>query len=113
MGRGAKFFKLLASEDIDGDEMDLSMTVLAGFGGTHVDNLAGAALDDHMSVLAKGGTLHRERGRGARIGRLESMLMLPSSVSAHRVKEWTEVAAKCRGNGYVRQEVCLPAHRPP
>ena len=76
MGRGAKIFELLAGKDIDGDKVDLSMTVLAGLGGAHFDNLAGAALDDHMSVLAKSGTLHRERGRGAGIGRLESMLML-------------------------------------
>jgi hypothetical protein len=33
VGGGAEFFELLASEDIDGDEMDLGVTVLASLGG--------------------------------------------------------------------------------
>ncbi len=40
MGGRAEFFKLLASEDIDSDQMDLGVTVLASLGGGHVDDLA-------------------------------------------------------------------------
>ena len=42
VGGGAKFLKLLASEDVDGDQVDLGVTVLASLGGGHVDDLAGA-----------------------------------------------------------------------
>ena len=52
MGTGAQIFQLLASEYIDSDEVDFGMTVLASLGGAHLNNLAGAALDDHMPVLA-------------------------------------------------------------
>lgn len=76
MGGGAKIFEFLASEDINGDEMDLGVTVLAGLGGGHVDDLTGAFLDDDEAVLPQSGTLHRIGGRGASIGALEGMLML-------------------------------------
>lgn len=76
MGGGAEFFELLASEDIDGDQMDLGVTVLASLGGRHINNLARAVLDHNEAVLSQGGTLHREGGRGARIGGVEGVLML-------------------------------------
>ena len=71
---------------IDGDQVDLGVTVLAGLGGRHVDDLARAAwggewvcvvvtrrtrtesetltLDDDVAVLAKGRALHGEGVRG-------------------------------------------------
>ena len=76
MGGGAEFFKLLASEDIDGDEMDLGVTMLASLGGGHVDNLARAVLDNNEAVLSQGRALHGEGGRGAGVGGLEGVLML-------------------------------------
>ena len=76
MGGGAKFFEFLASEDIDGDEMDLGMTVLAGLGGGHVDDLARSVLDNNEAVLSQGRALHGKSGRGAGIGRLEGVFML-------------------------------------
>ncbi len=51
VGGGAKIFELLAGEDVNGDEMDLSVTVLASLRGAHLDNFAGAALDDHKAIL--------------------------------------------------------------
>lgn len=53
MGGWAKFFELLASEDVNGNKMDLGVTVLAGLGGRHVDDLAWAALDHNEAVLAE------------------------------------------------------------
>ena len=92
MGRGAEIFQLLAGEDIDGDQMDFGVTMLASLGGTHLDNLAGAILDDYMTVFAQSGTLHRVGGRGAGIGRLESVLMLQDTSAyipyRHRGHEW-------------------------
>ena len=76
MGGRAKIFELLASENVNGDEMDLGVTVLAGFGGAHFDDLAGAALDDDEAVLAERRALHGVGGRGASIGALEGVLML-------------------------------------
>ena len=76
MGRWAQLFKLLAGEDVDGDEMDLGVTVLAGLGGGHVDNLAGAILDHDEAVLAEGRALHGVSGRRAGVNRLEGVVML-------------------------------------
>jgi hypothetical protein len=74
-GRG-QLLELLAGEDVDGDQVDLGVTVLAGLGGGHVDDLARAVLDDNVTVLAESGTLHGVGGRGTRIGGVEGHLML-------------------------------------
>ena len=42
VGGRAKLLKLLAGEDVEGDEMDLGVTVLASLRGRHLNNLAGA-----------------------------------------------------------------------
>jgi hypothetical protein len=76
VGGRAKFFKLLAGEDIDGNKMDLCVTVLASLGGRHIDDLAGAVLDHNEAVLPQGRALHGKGGRGAGIGGLEGVLML-------------------------------------
>ena len=64
VGRGGQILELLAGEDVDGDKMDLGVTVLAGLGGGHVDNLARAVLDHDVTVLPQGRALHGEGGRG-------------------------------------------------
>jgi hypothetical protein len=76
VGGGAKLFELLGGEDVDGDEMDLGVTVLAGLRGGHLDDLAGTVLDDDETVLPQGRALHGVGGRGAGIGALEGVLML-------------------------------------
>lgn len=77
VGRWRKIFQLLASEDVESDQVNLCVAVLASLGGGHVNNLAWATLDDDESVLSQGGTLHRVGGRGAGIASgLEGMLML-------------------------------------
>ena len=78
MGRGGEILELLASEDVDGNEMDLGVAVLAGLGGGHVDDLARAALDHDVAVLPQGRALHGEGGRGTGIARslgLESVVL--------------------------------------
>ncbi len=50
-------FQLLASEDVNGDHVDLGVTVLASLGGRHIDNLTGTTLDDNVTVLSQGRTL--------------------------------------------------------
>jgi len=81
VGGGAELFKLLGGEDVDGDEMDLGVAVLAGLRGGHLDNLAGTVLDDDEAVLPQGRALHRVGGGGAGIGALEGVLMLRQIVS--------------------------------
>ena len=81
VGGWAEIFHLLAGEDVDGDQMDLGVTVLAGLGGGHFNNLAGAALDHNEAVLAQGRALHWVRGRGTGIGALEGVLMLWRAMS--------------------------------
>lgn len=76
VGGGGQIFEFLAGEDVEGDKVDLGVTVLTGLGGGHVDDLAGTALDNNVSVLAQSGTLHGEGVRGAGIGRLESDIVL-------------------------------------
>src|SRR6266566_3738610 len=76
VGRGTEFLELLARENVESSKMDLGVAVLSGLGGAHVDNLAGAALDDHEPVLSQRRALHGERGRGAGVGRLEGVVML-------------------------------------
>lgn len=76
MGGRAKIFELLAGEDVDGDQMDLSVTVLASLRGGHLDNLARAVLDADEAVLPQSRALHRVGKRSTGIGALEGVLML-------------------------------------
>jgi len=76
VSRGGEILKLLASEDIDGDQVDLGVTVLTGLRGGHLDDLARAALDDNVTVLTKSGALHRVGSGGAGVGRLESVILV-------------------------------------
>jgi len=76
MGGWAKFFELLASEDVNGNEMDFGVTVLAGLGGGHVYDLAGTVLDDDETVLSESRTLHGVGRGGASIGALEGVLLM-------------------------------------
>ena len=74
--RGTEILKLLAREDVQSHKMHLGVSVLARLRGRHVDDLAGTALDDDMTVLPQRRALHGIRSRGAGIGGLKSMLML-------------------------------------
>jgi len=56
--------------------------VLASLGGRHLDDLAGAVLNDDETVLPQSRALHRVRGRGTSIGALEGVLMLQGFLSA-------------------------------
>lgn len=81
MGGGGNVFELLAGENlirlrsaskpdyaaspcplnethIDGDKVDLGVTVLTSLGSGHVNDLARPALDDNVTVLPESGTLH-------------------------------------------------------
>ena len=46
------------STHVNGDKVDFGVTMLSSLGGGHVDNLAGTTLDDDVTVLPEGGTLH-------------------------------------------------------
>lgn len=62
--RGYNILKLLSGEDVDGDKVTLSVTVLSSLGSGHLYNLAGPPLDDEMSTLADGtGLLGEGLGR--------------------------------------------------
>jgi len=73
---GRQVFVLLVGEDVERDKMDLGVSVLASLGSRHVDNLAGAALNDDVTVLTQSRALHREGQRSAGIGRIEGNIML-------------------------------------
>jgi len=76
VGGGRKIFELLASEDVNGSQVNLGVTVLSSLGGRHVDNLAGTVLDDNEAVLTESGTLHGVSGGSTGIGAVEGVLML-------------------------------------
>lgn len=76
VGGWGQIFKLLASEDVDGDDVDLGVAVFSSFGSGHFNDLAGSLVDDDEAVLSKGRTLHGKGGRGASIGRLEGVVLL-------------------------------------
>ena len=67
MSGWAKFFELLAGEDIDGNQMNLSVTVFASLGGGHVNDLARAVLDADETILSQGRALHGISRRRASI----------------------------------------------
>lgn len=123
MGGGAQLFQLLAGEDVDGNEMNLGVAVLASLGGGHVNNLARAVLDHNESVLAKSGTLHGIGSRCTSIGAVEGMLMLcvltwlasvhtNSSINALKITDrGSEEGGEHKEGGM--ENPSLPAHRPP
>jgi hypothetical protein len=76
VGGRRQIFQLLVGEDVEGDQVNLGVTVLASLGGGHFDDLARATLDHDVAVLAQGRALHRVGGRGTGIGALEGVLML-------------------------------------
>lgn len=76
VGRGAQLFELLAGEDVDGNQVDLGVSVLASLRGCHLNNLARAVLDDDEAVLPQSRALHGVGQRGTGIGALEGVLML-------------------------------------
>lgn len=76
VGRRREIFVLLASEDISGNKMDLGVSVLAGLGSRHVNNLAGTVLDHDETVLAESRTLHGEGGGRAGVGGVEGDIVL-------------------------------------
>lgn len=78
VGGGGQIFELLASEDVDGDQVDLGVTVLSSLGSRHVDDLAGTTLDHNVTVLTQSRALHREGSGGTGIGAVEGVLMLLS-----------------------------------
>jgi len=86
VGGWAKFFELLASEDVNGHEMDLGVAVLAGLGGGHVDDLAGAVLDADEAVLPQGRALHWVGGGGTGIGAFKGVLLM-LGVVGHGARE--------------------------
>ena len=82
VGGWAEIFKFLGSENINGDKMNLGMTVLSGLGGGHFDNLARTALDHDETVLPQGRALHGVGGRSTGIGALKSNIMLSKMVES-------------------------------
>lgn len=76
VGGRAELFQLLSGEDVNGDQMDLGVTVLASLGGRHVDDLAGTVLDADEAVLPQGRALDRVGEGGTGIGAVEGVLVL-------------------------------------
>lgn len=59
------------------------MSVLAGFGGGHLHDLARPPFQHHETVLAQGGALHRKGGGRAGVPGLEVQICIRHSSTAH------------------------------
>ena len=94
VGGGGDIFQFLPGEDIDGDQVDLGVTVLASLGGGHVNDLARTALDDDVSVFAQSRALGGVGEGGTGTCLLELVLM--SLVVRHFVEEKEIGRASCR-----------------
>lgn len=82
VGGRRQIFVLLASEDVESDDVNLGVTVLASLGGRHVNDLARTVLDNDVTVLAQSRALHGEGGRRASVGGVESDIVLYKKTSA-------------------------------
>lgn len=76
VGGGRKIFQLLAGEDIEGNDVNLGVTVLASLGGRHINDLAGTTLDDNVTVLSQSGALHGVGRRRTSVGGLEGLMLV-------------------------------------
>lgn len=76
VGRWGKILQLLLGEDVFSDEMNLGVSMLSGLGGRHVDDLARTVLDENVSTLPQGRTLHGVGQRRTRIGRVDGVILL-------------------------------------
>merc|ERR1712112_174430 len=93
VGGWADILKLLACEDVKGHHVDFGVTVLAGLGSRHLNNLAGAALDHDETVLPEGRALHGESLGRAGVGGGEVVF----SIIGHDLPLFTPIDEK-RGN---------------
>ena len=69
--RWRNVFVLAASEDVNGNQVNLCVSVLAGLRGRHVDDLARTALDHNVTVLAESRALLRVGNRSSGVSGLE------------------------------------------
>ena len=102
MGGGTEIFQLLAGKDIDGDEMDLGVTVLSGLGGAHFNDLARATLDDNEAIFAERRALHRIGERGAGISALEGDIMLRKMSQSKQAWRPAQATSQDTGAGGAR-----------
>lgn len=89
VGGWADILVLLAGENVDTDEIDLGVTVLAGLRGAHVDNLAGLAGNVDESILAEGRALDWVEKGGTRGGGIEGLIFF-----FRHLEQWREARVK-------------------
>lgn len=102
MGGRAKIFQFLPGKNIDCNEMDFGMPVLASLGGTHFHDFAGAAFNHNKAILPQGRALHGIGCRSASIGAIESVFMLSMNTSVRRFRR---MPAQCASR--VRRVNCV------
>lgn len=76
VGGGANVLILAVSEDINADDVRLSVAVLAGLGGTDISNLARTTVDDDVATFTNETRLHGKRGGGTGIGGVDGKVLL-------------------------------------
>ena len=84
---------LLSSENVNSDQVDLGVTVLASLGSGHINDLAGTTLDDNVAVLAKSRALHRVGLGSTGIGRLKGIVIV-----RHFLLKRSILSVACRFN---------------
>jgi hypothetical protein len=76
VSRWGKILQLLAGEDVFSNEMNLGVSMLSSLRGRHVDDLARTLLDENVSTLPQGRTLHGVGQGRTRIGRVDGVILL-------------------------------------
>lgn len=71
----ADVLQLFASEDVQTNQMDFSVSVLSGLGSRHVNNLAWLVLDHHVAVLPESRALDGHAVSSPRGSGIEIMLI--------------------------------------
>ena len=87
---GANVLILAVSEDINADDVRLSVAVLAGLGGTDISNLARTTVDDDVATFTNETRLHGKRGGGTGIGGVDGKVLLLIRHGAKAVTETLE-----------------------
>jgi len=76
VGGRTDILQLFPGKDVEGNKMNLGVTMLTGLGGRHVDDFARAAFDHDVAVFAESGALHGVGRGGPSAGLLKGLIVM-------------------------------------
>ena len=76
VGSGANVLILAVSEDINADDVRLSVAVLSGLGSADISHFARATVDNDVATFADKTSLHGKCGGGTGIGCVDGKVLI-------------------------------------